>query len=48
MRDYRTDASANRRPGISRVVAALMMCLLLPILASCGGSGGGAPDYLGS
>jgi len=47
MKNYRTDGRANRRPGISRVVAALMMSLLLPILASCGGSGGGAPDTSG-
>ena len=47
MKDYRTVGRANRRPGISRVVAALMMSLLLPILASCGGSGGGAPDTSG-
>ena len=47
MKDYRTDGRANRRPGISRVVAALMMSLLVPILASCGGSGGGAPDTSG-
>jgi len=47
MKNDRTDGRANRRPGISRVVAALMMSLLLPILASCGGSGGGAPDTSG-
>ena len=47
MKDYRTVGRANRRPGISRVVAALMMSLLVPILASCGGSGGGAPDTSG-
>ena len=47
MKNDRTDGRANRRPGISRVVAALMMSLLVPILASCGGSGGGAPDTSG-
>src|SRR5688572_1020794 len=43
MRQYRTDGGSSRRLGMLPVVAALMVNMLLPLLASCGGSGDSSP-----